>query len=57
MQVQVLPEAPFRFPDDVKVACPPVKRNDVVRVHVGEPISQMEHVRSAEEPALKAAAP
>src|SRR5580704_702230 len=34
-QVQFLPGAPF--PDDVKVAWPPVKRLVVVRVHVGEP--------------------
>ena len=34
-QVQFLPGA--AFPDDVKVACPPVKRIVVVRVHVGEP--------------------
>jgi hypothetical protein len=27
------------IPDDVKVACPPVKRIVVVRVHVGEPFS------------------
>lgn len=39
-QVQILPGAPFHFPDDVKVACPPVKRNVVVRVHVGEPSLQ-----------------
>src|SRR5262245_54835930 len=36
MQVQFLPGA-HRFPDDVKVAWPPVKRLVVVRVHVGEP--------------------
>ena len=34
-QVQFLPGV--SFPDDVKVACPPVKRIVVVRVHVGEP--------------------
>ncbi len=34
-QVQLLPGV--LFPDDVKVACPPVKRIVVVRVHVGEP--------------------
>ena len=33
-QVQLLPGV--AFPDDVKVACPPVKRIVVVRVHVGE---------------------
>jgi hypothetical protein len=35
-QVQLLPGAPF--PDDVKAACPSVKRVVVVQVHVGEPI-------------------
>ena len=37
-QAQFLPGAPF--PDDVKVAWPPVKRLVVVRVHVGEVFSQ-----------------
>jgi len=32
------PGAGTIIPDDVKVACPPVKRIVVVRVHVGEPL-------------------
>ena len=38
-QVQLLPGV--TFPDDVKVACPPVKRIVVVRVHVGEPFDAL----------------
>ena len=52
--MQLLPGV--AFPDDVKVACPPVKRIVVVRVHVGEPISK-EHVRPVEEAVLKTVAP
>ena len=37
------PAGSTAFPDDVKVACPSVKRVVVVRVHVGEPF----HKRSA----------
>ena len=48
-QVQFLPGA--AFPDDVKVACPPVKRIVVVRVHVGEPLSSSPDSSRAEQPA------
>ena len=48
-QVQLLPGV--AFPDDVKVACPPVKRIVVVRVHVGEPFSTSPDSSRAEQPA------
>jgi hypothetical protein len=48
-QVQLLPGV--AFPDDVKVACPPVKRIVVVRVHVGEPFSSSPDSSRAEQPA------
>ena len=51
-----LSKGSFSFPDDVKVAWPPVKRLVVVRVHVGEPF-HTERVRLAEGAALKTAAP
>jgi hypothetical protein len=43
------------FPDDVKVACPPVKRIVVVRVHVGEPFWSTSGL--VEEAVLKTVAP
>ena len=44
-----------QFPDDVKVAFPPVKRIVVVRVHVGEPFWSTSGL--VEEAVLKTVAP
>lgn len=49
--MQFLPGALLSFPDDVKVAWPPVKRLVVVRVHVGEPFSLSSDSPKAERPA------
>src|SRR4029450_4547134 len=51
------PAGSTTFPDDVRAACPSVKRVVVVRVPVGEPFHSTERVRSVEDTDLKSVAP